>query len=231
MKITSSFAVLFLVLAACSGTTEPNTPLKAEAKDYVLAGGVGTELVFLQTRTDIDTNGVKKVSPSDTVFWNVIARDAVHPVGGSSVVVYEKFVRAGATTPYGGDTSYFSSTSNGIAYYRGYVDLDAQFLLKNPLSAGASWIDTSMKSGAMTKLTIESVGVTIPTTLRQFTGIRTQKQDSAMINSIHFLEKVSYFYAPEVMLPRKEEVVENTYSSGKKDTRTTVMDLIRYTKK
>lgn len=232
MKVISSItAVLFVFLAGCSGTTESTTTVKTDARDYVLAGGVGTELVFLQTHTDIDTNGVKTVSPSDTVFWKVIARDAFHPAGPMSVVVYEKFVRAGATTPYGGDTSYFSSTSNGISYYKGYLDVDAQYLLRNPLNAAAEWIDTSVKSGAMKKFTIQSVGETISTTFGQFSGIRTLTQGSAMINSVLYSEKITYYYAPEVLLARREEIVENTYPSTKKDTRTTITDLIRYTKK
>lgn len=224
-------ALLFLVLSACESTTESTVTVKTDARDYVLAGSVGTELVYLLTRTDIDTNGIKKVSPSDTMFLTIVARDSAHPVGGLSVVVQERFVRAGASTPYGGGTSFYSSASHGIRYYKDYLDNDARTLLKNPLNAGAEWIDTSVKSGAMKKFTIQSVGETISTTFGQFTGIRTLTQGSAMINTVLYSEKTTYYYAPEVLLARREEIVENTYPSTKKDTRTTITDLIRYTKK
>ncbi len=232
MKYLFSFTVVCcLLLSACTNTTEPSQGFPTDARDFLPAGGVGSELVFLQTRTTIDTNGTKTISPSDTIIWKVLRRDIPNAAGEMSVTIYGKYVKAGASTPSKEDTMYFSSNSSGITISSKYMDPEANFVLKNPLSVNAQWTNINAYQTGEGIHIIMSLRDTITTPLKQFITIRQESQRTFTYSSIIYKDTIKNYFSPEVHLARVERFEQQTYRSNKIDTRTTITDLIRYTKK
>ncbi len=224
MKYLFSFTMACcLLLSSCSDSTEPSDTFSTDAKDYMFAGNPGTELVYTTTDIEVDTNGLMRVSPSDTIIITIMERNVLHPIGGLSIRYLYEII----TSPQPiDDSTYFSYYNNGIYQFSTFRDTSATLFLNNPLSVGSKW------ASRMDTFTVKSVGEMVNTTFKSMKSVRVEMQNSSTSpNQEKYNFYLKYYYAPEVFLAKGEDIYETIYPSGKKKTRTTITDLIRYTKK
>ena len=217
-------AALIIILTACNSSTEPDNSFPTDARDFLVAGNPGTEIVFTITRTETDTLGVQTVSPVDTMIWTVMERNAAHPVGGSCVRIREENILAGSSKSYIKDSTYYSFYNNAIVYFNSLSDMSPEILLMNPLVVGTQW-----EAEGVVK--IKSVGETVNTVLKPMKcvtieGVRSSSSGQT-INNV----SIVYNFASEVFLARGESTASRTYPSNKTSTTSVVRNLIRYTKK
>jgi len=232
MKYLFSFTVACcLLLSSCSDSTNPDDNFSTNARDFLFAGNVGTEIVFVRSQSDIDTNGVKTISPVDTMIWTIMERNAAHPITGSAIRVRQEQRRAADTSGYVNDSSYFAFYNESIVNLSSLSDKDPEYVLKNPMTVGAQWINTDPNNREKLTLTVKSSGEIINTRYKQMKTVRVEAQDSSIDNTSNYKQSMKYYFAPEVLVAHAEIFIEEVYRSQKKRSQETLIDLLRYTKK
>ena len=236
MKYLFSFTVACcLLLSSCRESTNPEMSpddnFPTNARDFMFAGNVGTEIVFLETYWSVDTNGVKTVSATtDTTFWTILERDVSHPVGAKAIRIREELHGANGIVYNSRDSIYFAYHNDGISFLPYIRDTFSLMIFKNPLTLGARWSERDV-SGRYIRHIVKSVGEVINTSYKQMKTVRIESHDSTMYDSNLQIETWKYYYAPEVFMVRTENSMQVIYPSKKIATSTQVTDLIRYTKK
>jgi len=220
-----------LLLSSCGESTSPDDNFSTNARDFLFAGNVGTEIVLAVTRSEIDTNGVKTISPVDTLIWTIMERNVPHPVGGSAIRIREENRRGVDTIRYSLDSTYYAFYNDGIAYFSSLNTTNSEMIIKNPLTVGAQYTNGDVGSGDNRALIVKSVGEIVNTSYKQMKTVRIESQDSSVSNSIIYKESMKYYFAPEVLVAHAERINERIYPSKKKRTQMFVTDLVRYTKK
>ncbi len=229
MKYLFSFTMACcLLLSSCSESTNPDDNFPTNARDFLFAGNVGTEIVLVGTDWVIDTNGVKTVSQNtDTTILTILERDVLHPVGGASIRIREE-VWGTKIGRYSDSTLYYSYQDSCIMVYSGIRDSEPDIILANPLMVGRYW-PRKIASGEFISMEVKSVGENINTPYKQMKTVRVEIKDSDKYKLD--IPTWKFFFAPEVLEVRSEYSVQTIYPSNKTSTYTYVRDLIRYTKK
>jgi|JI9StandDraft_1071089.scaffolds.fasta_scaffold170483_2 hypothetical protein len=232
MKYLFSFTVACcLLLSACGESTSPDDNFSTNARDFLFAGNVGTEIVFIASQSDIDTNGVKTISPVDTIIWTIMDRNAAHPITGSAIRIRQEQRRGADTSRYVNDSAYYAFYNESIVHLSSLRDIDPDYVLKNPLTVGTQWIDTVTYSRDTVTLSVKSNGEIINTPYKQLKTVRVESLFSSKDNTSHYKQSFKYYHAPEVLVAHAEIFIEEVYPSQKKRSQETLIDLLRYTKK
>lgn len=227
MKITQIlFAALLLLLSACSDSTNTNDSFPTEAKDFMLAGNPGTELVMTDTYIQTDTTGKEYGPEVMTSVWTIMERDAPHPVGGKSLRVRVESRKLNSN-PNITDSMYISTFDNSIMRFLSIKDTNVIPLLKNPIVVGAQYKVRNATA------TIKSVGEVINTTYKPLKTVLVEVVDTVVSTSSQTKTVYThrFYFAPGMFVVRYEEIRLKIYQDNHTSKETFIDDLIQYTKK
>lgn len=217
------FSLCIMALMTSCGDKATDVNGSNEVKDYLWSGNPGSQLVYLETNTYFDKNGLVLNSYVDTNIYTILETNAVHPKGGNAVR-YRLYTTLAPTVQ--NDSNYFSLYNGSIAFYRTAQNTPFNIILKGPLTVGNSW--SSEASPPSYK--IESVDENITTPLKSFQVIRVLGTDDLHFGSPGTID-FKYYFAPEVLFARAEVIQHYTPPALQIATILTTIELIKIIKK
>lgn len=225
--------LVLILLCSCNDSTNPEVTQSPTAIDYLFAGNAGTQTEYTISYVDTDSNGIK-LTFVDTVTWTVMDRN-VSRVNGGNCVKMHQYVR-GQNTPRAFETDYyFGSNNNALCLLASPSDSLGHIILKNPLTVGSQWIIKGTPNyESDQECTIQGVDVPIVTTYKTLNSVRLDTKDTLFRRDSlkRITETIAVnskeYYAQGMLIVHSERT--STYVNEKKES-TSIIDLIRYTKK
>ena len=222
-----------ILLSSCNDSTNPEVTQSPTAIDYLFAGNAGTQTEYTISYVDTDSNGIK-LTFVDTVTWTVMDRNVSRANGGNCVKMHQ-YVR-GQNTRKGFETDYyFGLNNNSLCLFTSLTDTVGLIIIKNPITIGTQWIIKGSPSyESDMEHIIQGVDVPIVTTYKTLNTVRIDSKDTLFRRDslMRLTETIAVYskeyYAQGMLIVHSERT--STYVNEKKES-TSIIDLIRYTKK
>lgn len=219
MKTALILWVFCLVWIAGCGD-DPVTPstVSPSVRDFILKGEVGKTQIYLVTVVNVDTVGIE-TREYDTLTWKILAKN-VTTQGATLPLTQYLEITGTPSGQYSDSANYYGITDSTLLYYSSVStkDIDAQVLLKTPLSKGNSWISRKGALPWVISQTAEQIKVPAGT----FQSVHVETHDSTGSSSRTNLSTVSLYFAPDVLLSKSVRQVNSTYTATNKKSTTTV---------
>ncbi len=179
-----------------------------------------------ETYSQTDTTGKEYGASIITTLWTVMNREALHPVGGKSVLVRTESREANSSTVRI-DSMYISLHDNSIMRFMSMKDTTIIRFLKNPVKVGTQFLMGN------TIATVKSVGEIVNTTYKPLKTVLVEAVDTVVSTSSQdkFVYTHRFYLAPEVFIARYEEIRLKIYPDYHTSKETIIGDLVQYTKK